>query len=102
MFTSDIIKKRVSCRTYRNRPLEGIIQQKFKNFLSQNVQGPFGNRVRFELIDLGQNEQDEVKTLGTYGFIKGASTFIVGAVIKGNLAMEDYGYCMEKNILAAM
>ena len=46
-------------------------------------------------------EQDEIKTLGTYGFIKGASVFIVGAVAKGEWAMEDYGYCMEKNILAA-
>jgi nitroreductase len=101
VFTSDTIRKRGSCRTYQNRPLEESIQQKLKDFLSQNVLGPFGNRVRFELIDLGRNEQDEVKTLGSYGFIKGASTFIVGAVTKGDLALEDYGYCMEKNILAA-
>lgn len=101
MLTSETIKKRVSCRTYKNDPLIESDQQKLKDFLSKNVQGPFGNRVRFELIDLGQNEQDEVKTLGTYGFIKGASTFIVGAVTKSKLAMEDYGYCMEKNILAA-
>jgi hypothetical protein len=101
MFTSDTIKKRFSCRTYKNRPLEESIQQKLKDFLSKNVLGPFGNRVRFELIDLGQNERDEVKTLGTYGFIKGASTFIVGTVTRSKLAMEDYGYCMEKNILAA-
>jgi nitroreductase len=101
VLTSDTIRKRVSCRTYQNRPLEESFQQKLKDFLFQNVQGPFGNSVRFELIDLGRNEQNEVKTLSTYGFIKGASTFIVGAVIKGSLAMEDYGYCMEKNILAA-
>jgi len=76
-------------------------QQKLKGFLSKNVLGPFGNRVRFELIDLTGKEHEEIKTLGKYGFIKGASTFIVGAVTKGNLAMEDYGYCMEKNILVA-
>jgi len=57
--------------------------------------------VRFQIIDLAAREQDEIKTLGTYGFIKGASVFIVGAVAKGDWAMEDYGYCMEKNILAA-
>ncbi len=101
MLTSDTIKKRVSCRTYKDRPLIESDQQKLKDFLSKNVQGPFGNRVRFELIDLTGKEHEEIKTLGTYGFIKGASTFIVGAVTKGNLAMEDYGYCMEKNILAA-
>ena len=101
MLTSDSIKKRVSCRTYKNSLLAASDRQKLEDFLSQNVQGPFGSRVRFELIDLAVNERDEIKTLATYGFIKGARTFIVGAVARGNLAMEDYGYCMEKNILAA-
>jgi hypothetical protein len=101
MLTSDSIKKRVSCRTYKNAPLIENDQQKLKDFLLTNDQGPFGNRVRFELIELAGKERDEIKTLGTYGFIKGASMFIVGAVVKGDRAMEDYGYCMEKNILVA-
>jgi len=101
MISSNMIKKRISCRTYRNAHLTERDQQKLKDFLGQNIQGPFGNRVRFELIDFAGKEHEEIKTLGTYGFIRGARTFIVGAVIKGSLAMEDYGYCMEKNILAA-
>ena len=101
MFTSDAIKKRISCRTYKNLPLKDDDHQKLNDFLLTNVRGPFGNRVRFQIIDLAAREQDEIKTLGTYGFIKGASVFIVGAVAKGDWAMEDYGYCMEKNILAA-
>jgi hypothetical protein len=101
MLTSDSIKKRVSCRTYKKGPLTESDQQKLKDFLLANVKGPFGNRVRFELIELAGKEQDEIKTLGTYGFIKGASLFIIGAVVKGDRAMEDYGYCMEKNILVA-
>jgi len=82
-------------------PLKDDDQQKLRDFFLSNVQGPFGNRVRFELIDLAAQERGQIKTLGTYGFIKGASMFIVGAVAKGDRAMEDYGYCMEKNILAA-
>lgn len=101
MFTSDTVKKRVSCRTYKKGPLVASDQEKLKEFFSKNIQGPFGNRVRFELIDLTGKEHVEVKTLSTYGFIKGASTFIVGAVTKGNLVLEDYGYCMERNILMA-
>jgi nitroreductase len=66
-----------------------------------NVQGPFGNKVRFELIDLSGEEGDRLTTLATYGMIKGASTFIVGAVTRGDRAMEDYGYCMEKIVLMA-
>ena len=101
MLTIDTIKKRVSCRTYKNGPMEEGDQQKLRDFLLANVRGPFGNRVRFELVDLAAKERDEIRTLGTYGFIKGASMFIVGTVTKGNRDMEDYGYCMEKNILAA-
>ena len=101
MLTSDSIKKRFSCRTFKNGPMKEGDQQRLKDFLLTNVQGPFGNRVRFELIDLTGKEHEEIKTLGTYGFVKGAGTFIVGAVTKGNRAMEDYGYCMEKNILVA-
>jgi nitroreductase len=101
MMTIETMKKRFSCRTYKNVPLKEGDQQRLRDFLLANVRGPFGNRVRFELVDLAAKERDEIKTLGTYGFIKGASTFIVGAVAKGDRAMEDYGYCMEKNILAA-
>jgi nitroreductase len=101
MLTSDTIKKRVSCRTYKNDPIKERDQQKLRDFLLTNVRGLFGNLVRFELIDLAVKEREEIKTLATYGFIKGASLFIVGAVAKGDRSMEDYGYCMEKNILAA-
>jgi len=101
MFTSDTIRKRISSRTYKSFPLKDDDRQKLNDFLLANVRGPFGNRVRFQIIDLAAREQDEIKTLGTYGFVKGASVFIVGAVTKGEWAMEDYGYCMEKNILAA-
>jgi nitroreductase len=101
MLTSATIKKRFSCRTYKREPMKEAEQQKLRDFLLSNIHGPFGNRVRFELVDLAADERDEIKTLGTYGFIKGASMFVVGAVAKGNRAMEDYGYCMEKNILAA-
>ncbi len=101
MLTIEAIKKRVSCRTYKNIPLMESDERKLKDFFLTNIQGPFGNRVRFELVDLAGKEREEIKTLGTYGIIKGASTFIVGAVAKGDRAMEDYGYCMEKNILAA-
>ena len=101
MLTSDSMKKRFSCRTYKYGPIKEDDQQKLRDFLLVNVRGPFGSRVRFELIDLAGKEIDEIKTLGTYGIIKGARIFIVGAVVKGNRAMEDYGYCMEKNILVA-
>ncbi len=101
MLTSETIKKRISCRTYNNRPLRDSDRQKLNDFLLANAGGPFGNKTRFRIVDLAAGEQDEIKTLGAYGFIKGAKVFIVGAVAKGGWAMEDYGYGLERIILEA-
>ncbi len=101
MLNSDTIKRRVSCRSYKNIPIKEADRKKLVDFILTSVQGPFGNKVRFELIDLSGKEADKLTTLATYGMIKGASTFIVGAVTKGDRAMEDYGYCMEKIVLMA-
>lgn len=39
--------------------------------------------------------------LGTYGFIQGATGFIIGALDAGEKNLEDYGYQMEEIILFA-
>jgi len=80
MMTIETMEKRLSCRSYKNVPLKEGDQQKLRDFIHANVQGPFGNRVRFELVDLAAKEREEIKTLGTYGFIKGASMFIENRV----------------------
>jgi hypothetical protein len=48
-------------------------------------------------------EQDRaaLKGLGTYGFIKGATGFIVGATSDAEKGTEDYGYHMELIVLHA-
>ena len=97
----ETIKKRVSCRSFDSRPLDNNMKEKLRTFFRENTRGPFGNALRFELIDLTDAERVELKSLGTYGVIKGASLYIAGAVRKGARAMEDFGYGMEKNILFA-
>jgi hypothetical protein len=72
-----------------------------KEFLEQNTGSPFGSRLRFRLMDFDEMDISEMKPLGTYGVIKGARQFIVGAVLNHEMAMEDFGYAMEKNILMA-
>ena len=95
----EAIKIRSSCRTYSNKPILPHQFVALYNFLEANKEAPFGSKVRFQLIDLNELEIGELKNLGTYGVIKGARHFMVGAVVKAPGAMEDYGYCMEKNIL---
>jgi len=98
---SELIKYRSSTRSYMKKPIDEEKKNEMTEYLSSNVKGPFGNTVRFELVDLAEMKPRDARTLGTYGFIKGASLFIVGAVKSERKAMEDFGYCMEKNILHA-
>ena len=97
----ETIKKRISCRSFDGIPLDNKMKEQLKAFLRKNSRGPFGNALRFELIDLTEAERAELKSLGTYGVIKGACLFIAGAVTRGGHAMEDYGFGMERNILFA-
>jgi nitroreductase len=97
----ETIRARRSCRTYSDRPIETDRLAELKASLEANTAAPFGSAIRFHLLDLNELGTDEIGPLGTYGVIRGARLFIIGAVGKGPKAMEDYGYCMEKNVLAA-
>jgi len=97
----ETIQIRRSCRTYRDSPVEPDKLADLKAFLESNTRAPFGSPLRFELRDFNDLEEEELRPLGTYGVIKGAKLFIIGAAGNGPRAMEDYGYCMEHNILKA-
>ena len=97
----ETIKTRKSCRTYCNRAIELEKLTELRQFLALNTKTPFGSKVRFLVIDFNEMEISELKNLTTYGVIKGARQFIVGGVQRQPRAMEDYGYCMERNILKA-
>ncbi|MGE5789510.1 MAG: nitroreductase, partial [Syntrophaceae bacterium] len=90
----ETIQKRVSCRTFDGKPIDVNVKETLREFMQSNTRGPFGNPLRFELIDLTEAERAELKSLGTYGVIKGASLFIAGAVTRGARAMEDFGFGM--------
>ena len=95
------IKRRTSSRGYDKRPLEPEKRKQIEDYLASNKKGPFGSRVRFQLFGFAEGERGQTENLGTYGVIRGTPLFIVGAVMNTDKAMEDYGYCMEKNILMA-
>jgi len=98
----DLIKTRTSCRSYIEKPIPIEKQTIINDFLHSNLKGPFHSNTRFKLVAATGNDCEELKKLGTYGFIKGATGFIVGAVDKhSEKNMEDYGYTMEKIILLA-
>jgi len=95
---TEIIKKRFSVRTYLTQPLSPAIKESLRGFFS-NIRGPFGGRVRFNLIE-SDLEGSNAK-LGTYGVIRGATSYVVAVIEKGNRDLEDFGYSLEKAILYA-
>jgi nitroreductase len=101
MTVIETIKVRRSCRTYDARPLDRDCVPEWTAFLESNTEGPFGGGIRFRLLEFDRMEADALRTLGTYGVIRGARQFIIGAVGMRPKAMEDFGYCMEKNVLKA-
>ena len=93
----EIIQSRTSWRTYRKENLSKADRTKLEEFITKEIETPFGTKPRFQIIDYESGEQQ----LGTYGFIKDAQHFIAGAVTKQAMSIEDYGYAMEKIILYA-
>jgi nitroreductase len=97
----EIIGRRFSCRTYDPRPIEPGLRDRLTKVLAASSTGPLGTKARFELVSAGEDDLTALKGLGTYGFIKGARGFIIGAVEQGEKNIEDYGYLLERAILFA-
>jgi len=94
----DLIKARVSTRTYDG----SRISESDKKELLDFCQKLDNENYRFEIINL---DRDENIKIGTYGFIRGAKSFLF-AVAKEELGRNkemavDFGYDFEKIILKA-
>ena len=90
----DLMKKRVSVRTYSDIELSSDILDKVNKTIA-DAANPFGAETRFVLLS---NENVKGR-LGTYGFIRGPKSFIAGCVKEGQKNLEGYGYAFEKIIL---
>jgi hypothetical protein len=98
---TEIIKQRISVRTYSKSPIEPKKVALIGEFFASNSTGPFQTNIRFQLITANQHDVNALKGLGTYGMIKNPAGFIVGATESSGKDMEDFGYAMEKIILFA-
>ena len=98
----ELIKKRESTRTFdKARPVDETALSRLEECVKENGVGPLGNAVRFRILDLGRVSPAELRQLGTYGVIRGADLYLLGAVFEGPGSMEDLGFCMERIILEA-
>ena len=101
MTSRDLIDRRYSCRSYAERPIAAEHKEALEAFMITRTRGPLGSAVRFGLIAAEPDDASALRRLGTYGFIKGATGFIVGAVKSGPGDLEDYGYLLEEVVLHA-
>lgn len=100
---SKIIRSRTSIRTYSDQPLAESKSSELTNFIASLKAGPFGNTARFFLLTPGEANNQKRK-LGTYGFIRGTTNFIVGTLEKERLnlpGLVDFGYLFENIVLFA-
>jgi len=92
------MKERSSWRIYKNERLGEEDRHCIEECIEKDHEAPFGNMSRFKLVD---NFSDDGR-IGTYGFIRGAQHYIVGAVGESPMGVEDYGYVLEKIIFFAI
>jgi nitroreductase len=95
----DLIGRRYSCRTYLERPISAADQRRLLDFMVTRTAGPLGSQARFGLLAAAPGDRKALRRLGTYGFIKGATGFIVGAVRRAPNDLEDYGILLEEIVL---
>jgi nitroreductase len=94
-----LIRSRFSCRAYEDRSLDDSQLQNLNALLGSLPSAPFGSQVRIGLTAASIKDRRALRGLVTYGFIKDAPAFMIGAVKHAAHSMEDYGYLMETAIL---
>jgi nitroreductase len=97
----EIIPERFSCRTYLEEPIPAASLLQLQEYINTLPAGPFGSKPRFKIVAATPEDPAALRGLGTYGFIHGATAFLVGASQPVGYYLEDFGFLMEEIILAA-
>jgi hypothetical protein len=97
----ETIQRRYSCRTYSSQQINESIKNQLTHFFRKKRTSPFSGNTRFELLESIEIDKSEWKKLGTYGFIKGPQSFIVGITTSSENDLENFGYIFEEIILYA-
>jgi nitroreductase len=96
-----IVPRRASYRSYRAAPEQAERLTALAAAVAAPPAAPFGTPVRIVVIRDFDPQAHEVKKLGTYGVIRGATSFLVGLMPPGPHGHEDLGYVFEWAILQA-
>jgi hypothetical protein len=97
----EIVARRASYRSYRDAPERAERLAALAGALATLPAAPFGTPVRVGLILDFDPQAHGVEKLGTYGVIRGATSFLVGLTPPGPRCLEDLGYVFEWAVLTA-
>ena len=95
-----LIKTRKSSRSYKEIDIDDGTLQKLNDYLAK-INGEVKIKARFEFVHSKDAQHETAEKLGTYGFIKGANSFLVGILDKGERDALEFGYLFEKIVLFA-
>ena len=98
---TEIIRQRTSCRSFSARPIEPGKRLRLTDCAREMEEQASEYQARFELVAANTADLREINQLSTYGFIHGASGFLIGAIQDGDSFLEKFGYLMEKWVLIA-
>jgi nitroreductase len=98
---TEIIRQRYSCRSYINKPIDSEVRSNLSQFAASLGESSNGLQARFELAAAREADLRALRQLGTYGFIHGASGFLIGGTSDGEAHLEVFGMLMEKWVLLA-
>jgi hypothetical protein len=95
-----LIKTRKSYRTFDGSAIETLTLQKLTDYIIKTNK-EVKIKVRFTLVNNHDMGGRTISKLGTYGFISGAKSFIVGISDKEEKDAVEFGYLFEKIVLFA-
>ncbi|MBW2704489.1 MAG: nitroreductase [Deltaproteobacteria bacterium] len=97
---SDLVARRASFRTFDRKAIDSEAREVLVDWMNGPPAAPFGNAVSLHLLERFDASAKDAK-LGTYGMIRGAVNFLVGAVAPAEHDMEDFGFVFEMALLKA-
>ena len=95
-----LIRSRFSCRIYGEERIEDEKTNQLKKACALLKEGLAGEKVRFQLVQLSDEELRKVDP-DDFSLIINPMSFIAGAIQKSKMVYESYGYLMEQLVLKA-
>lgn len=96
----EVIRRRRSVRNYKPAQLEDEVKNRVAEYMN-TLKGPFEAPIQFQMVEQSSFTRESNSRIGTYGFIKGATTYIVAITQQQEKSLVQLGYMLEETILYA-